>query len=162
MNDLEVILKALQRERDDLHSQLMQLDRIINRVKTGNYSGEVLQPIEQPKQLQVEVNPVKRVSLPSGANTKIQVLKAMDIIGVAASLGQIQQEFTNMTELKINIRDTVRSLHKSTLLKLVKMKDATRGILWVKSEWVTNGQLEDSRKPDGFDVLYGNGLMSFD
>lgn len=152
MNDLEVILKALQRERDELHTQLMQVDRIIKRVKTGIYSDEPLQPIEAPKQLQVA--PVKKTPLPSIANTKIQVLKVFDVLGVACTLKQVQTEYTAMTGDKSNIRDIVRSLQKSTLVKLLRVEPAIRGIMWVKSEWVIDLQLEDSRKPDGFDVLY--------
>jgi len=152
MNDLEVILKALQRERDDLHGQLLQLDRIIKRVKTGTYSDEALETIQAPKQL--EVAPVRKTPLPSIANTKIQVLKVFDVLGVACTLKQLQAEYTAMTGDKSNIRDIVRSLQKSTLVKLMKVKPSIRGIMWVKSEWVIDGQLEDSRKPDGFDVLY--------
>jgi hypothetical protein len=29
--------------------------------------------------------------------------------------------------------------------------------LWVKREWVVNGQLLDERKPEGFDMLF-NGV----
>lgn len=160
MNDIEVILKALTRERDELHTQLMQLDRIIKRVKTGTYSDEVLEPVQAPKQL--EVAPIKKTPLPSIANTKIQVLKVFDVLGVACTLKQIQVEYTAMTGDKSNIRDIVRSLQKSTLVKLMKVKPAIRGIMWVKSEWVIDGQLEEKRKSEGFDVLYTTGSLIFE
>jgi len=37
---------------------------------------------------------------------------------------------------------------------MIKEKSANRGILWVKKEWVENGQLLDEYKPEGFDLLY--------
>ena len=34
-SDIEVILSALDKEREQVHQQLMQIDRIIKRVRTG-------------------------------------------------------------------------------------------------------------------------------
>lgn len=143
---------ALSKEREDLHNKLMQVDRIIKRVKTGTYSDEP--NIAEPAKLQASPAPVKKKALPPVANMKVHVLKAMDIVNVASSLAQIQAEFTAMTESKINIRETLRSLQNSTLVKLVKNKLSTRGYLWVKSEWVKDDMLLDEHKPEGFDLLY--------
>jgi hypothetical protein len=35
--DNEVMLTALRKEREELHQRIMQLDRIIKRIKTGEY-----------------------------------------------------------------------------------------------------------------------------
>lgn len=160
MTDIEVILKALQKERDGLHEQIMQLDRIIKRVKTGTYSDEPR--IVEPPKLQVSVAPVKKTPLPSGTVLKVQVLRAMDVLNVASSLSQIQAEFTAMTENKTNIRETLRSLQKSTLVKMVKAEAATRGFLWVKSEWIEDNRLLDEHKPEGFNILYKEESIIFE
>ncbi|MBL7728707.1 MAG: hypothetical protein JNM68_13515 [Dinghuibacter sp.] len=152
MNDIEVILKALTREREDLHQQLMQVDRIINRVKSGTYSGGELP--DKPIQLQVEAAPPKVRQLSPAVDIKVQILRVFDVLGVASTLKQLQTEYKEMTGSNYNIREPVRSLNKSTLIKLVKDKTLTRGFMWVKADWIENGQLLDKHKPEGFDLLY--------
>ena len=152
MNDLQVILKALQRERDDLHNQLMQVDRIIKRFRTGTYSDEPAP--QEPKQLENKAPDKKIGAITNNSDVKIAILRALDVIGIACTLKQIQTEFTSMTGNKGNIREHVRTLQKTTLLKLMKLKSNDRGFLWVKTEWVEDGQLNDKHKPEGFDLLY--------
>jgi hypothetical protein len=154
MTDIQVILNALQRERDDLHSQLMQVDRIIKRVKTGTYSDEpIIQPV--PKQLEAIV-PTKKPLIPisSGSQLKMQILKVFDVLGTAITLKQIMAELEAMTGHKPYIRDNIRALQKAQLLRIIKDKTATRGFLWVKASWIEDGQLLDKYKPEGFDILY--------
>lgn len=153
MNDIEIILKALQRERDDLHQQLMQVDRIIKRVKCGTYSEDD-SPTPAPKQLEADLAKAPIRTLTPALDIKVQVLRALDVIGVASTLKQIQTEYSAMTNNKMNVRETVRSLQKSTLLKLLKDRTTTRGFMWVKSEWLEDGILQDKYKPEGFDLLY--------
>lgn len=152
MNDIEIILKALQRERDDLHNQLMQVDRIIKRVKCGTYSEDEMP--EKPKQLQVAPIAQKPKTLTPSADIKVQILRVFDVLGIAATLKQLQNEYKAISGNNYNIRETVRSLHKSTLIKMVRDKNASRGFMWVKSEWLEDGQLMDKYKPEGFDLLY--------
>lgn len=152
MNDLEVILKALQRERDDLHNQLMQVDRIIKRVKCGTYSEDEMP--EKPKQLQVAPIAQKPKTLTPAADIKVQILRVFDVLGIAATLSQLKAEYKAISGNNYNIRETVRSLHKSTLIKMVRDKNASRGFMWVKSEWLEDGILQDKYKPEGFDLLY--------
>ena len=153
MNDIEIILKALQRERDDLHTQLMQVDRIIKRVKCGTYSQDDSPP-PAPKQLTAELTKAPVRTLSPALDIKVQVLRALEVLGVASTLKQIQTEYEAMTKNKMNVRETVRSLQKSTLLKLLKDTTTTRGFMWIKTEWIQDGQLADKYKPEGFDLLY--------
>ncbi len=152
MNDIEVILKALQRERDDLHQQLMQVDRIIKRVKCGTYVDDKEQkPVPQ---IQAENTPVRPKTISPALDLKIQVLRVLDVLGVACTLKQIQAEFTALTGNKANVRESIRSLQNSTIVRLIKDKSASRGFLWAKSQWIENNQLLDKHKPEGFDLLY--------
>lgn len=119
MNDIEVILKALQRERDELHQQLMQVDRIINRVKSGTYSDKPV--IEQPVK-QLEAKAIHRPkTLSPILDLKIQVLRAMDVLNVASTLKQIQAEYSAMSENKYNIRESVRALQKQGIIRLITL-----------------------------------------
>ncbi len=151
MQDHEVMLIALSKERDLLHEQLMQVDRIIKKIKTGEY----LAPTEA---ITMDITPVKHIeqsnSFPVQANIKIQVLMIFDQLGQAAKLKDVQTAYTRHTGKNFNLRESMRSLHNSKLLYNVKEKDANRSILWVKSEWIDNGQLLDKFKPEGFDLLY--------
>ena len=115
MNDIEVILKTLTRERDDLHQQLMQVDRIIKRVKGSTFQEPAQHIIRQePKKLTVPLTSNDPM------NMKLLVLRVFDIIGRAAKLNTIQTEYNKISGNKYSVRDIVRSLHKSTLLKSIR------------------------------------------
>lgn len=161
MNDLQVILNALSKEREQLHQQLMQIDRIIKRFKDGQIIDS-----DQPQQIDIEPRklPVKPVvSLPpKGDNVKVLVLRVMDIIGKACKLKDIQTEYNNISGNKYNIREPLRSLQRQGLIKLVKEKTSDRGIFWIKSSWVNENRLMEDYKPEGFDVLYDDNNLLFE
>lgn len=149
-NDSEVMLMALSKERDLLHEQLMQVDRIIKKIKTGEY-------LSSDNVTQIQLLPAKQIEpkpFPMHANLKLQVLRVFGMINRAAKLKEIQKEYQKLTGFNYELRDTVRSLHQSQLLYAIREKGAQRSILWVKKEWVENGVLLDAYKPDGFDLLY--------
>lgn len=152
MNDDEVMLMALSKERAILHEQLMQVDRIIKKVKSGEYMGYSnamvlhVAPKEQPVS--------QRIAFPKHTDTKVIILKAMDNLRQIASLRQIQDEYSQLSGNNQGIRENVRSLNKAKLLLLMRAKDNDRGVFWAKSEWIVNGELLDEYKPEGFDLLY--------
>jgi hypothetical protein len=150
-SDSDVIIAALYKERQLAHEKVMQLDRIIKRIKDGNYEGEVLEvaAIEAPNRQPVVFNQSFKT-----ADTKVQILKIMDSIGKAVKLQEIQDEYTRLTEMNYNIRDIVRSLQRANKVKMMREKSASRGFLWLKVEWLSDGQLLDQYKPEGFDLLY--------
>jgi hypothetical protein len=59
------------------------------------------------------------------------------------------------------IRETVRSLQHIGIIKLIKYKNASRGLLWVKAEWIKDGRLMDKFKPVGFDLLHKTEELMF-
>jgi len=150
MNDTDVILSALQRERDDLHDKIMQVDRIIKRIKSGSYSNDVTDitpiPIKQPV--------IAATPLHNSDNMRVQLLRIMDIIGRACKLKAVQTEYNKLTGNKYNVREPMRTLQTAGLIHLVKEKRNDRGFMWVKKDWVENGRIKDEYKPDGFDMLY--------
>ena len=159
MNDIDVILNALTKERECLHQQLMQIDRIIKRAKSGTYSDEQAQ-IAQPNK-QPAIAPKPASPLNSTDNMRVQLLRIMDIIGKGCKLKAIQDEYTKLAGNKYPIRDALRSLQASGLLYVVKDKRNERGFMWVKKEWVENQLLKDEYKPDGFDLLYQADNITF-
>jgi hypothetical protein len=149
-NDSEVMLLALSKEREELHDKLMHVDRIIKKIKEGEYFGS-------GEMIRIEAKPVvipNRIQFPKHTDNKVLVLKAMDNIGQVASLGQIQDEYVNISGNKTSIRDNVRSLNNSGLVLMMKEKTSNRGIYWIKKEWIENGEVLDKHKPEGFDLLY--------
>src|SRR5262249_43807877 len=145
--------KALQREREDLHQQLMQVDRIIKRVKGGNYSPDT----GETKQIEVKAQTVVEggdKALPYTDNLKVQVLRVFDLIGKATKLKTIQEEYSKITGNKYHVREAVRSLQAAGLVKLIRQKGNERGFMWIKAQWFEDGQLLDEYKPEGFDLLY--------
>jgi hypothetical protein len=157
MTDLELILNTLGKEREDLHRQLMQIDRIIKRMKGGNFVEDQSEIISLEVQT---VNPAPKGPLHtvglggSQDRAKVVILKVFDIVRHASKLREIQDEYNKVTGRKYNIRESLRALHRQGLLKLIKEKDAERGSYWVKSEWVKDNVLLPEYKPEGFDLLY--------
>lgn len=115
--DTEVILNALQKERDELHDRIMQVDRIIKRVKSLEYSASDTSQ-DSVKQLPVEGSSESAKAFnifPRIVDIKIQVLRVFDLIKLAAKLKDIQTEYTKISGNKYNIRETV---HQSVLFML--------------------------------------------
>jgi len=152
MNDIEVILHSLNKEREYLHQQLMQIDRIIKRVKCGTFSNESA-PIT-PQISQPAIVAKAAISLTNTDNLKIQLLRVMDVIGKGCKLKTIHEEYNKQTGNKYPIRDALRALQEAGLVRLAKEKENTRGFMWVKREWVENGRLKNEHKPHGYDMLY--------
>ena len=152
MEDNEVMLIALGKQREELHDKLMHVDRIIKKIRNGDYfgSGDIIRIEAAPTTNTVP----QRIAFPKGVDNKVLILKAFDNLGQVASLKQIQDEYKRLSGYKYNIRDNVRSLNNSKGLLMMKEKDADRGIYWVKTEWVENGEVLDQYKPEGFDLLY--------
>lgn len=155
-NDADVMIRALNKERALLHDKIMQLDRIIKRVKAGDYVG-----FTSPKDRGIEGNIVTPVALdfplnefPKQADIKIQVIKVFDAIGYASKLGDLQKRYSELSDSNFDIRETVRALHRAKLVKMIRVKNATRGMFWVKVEWTQDNVLLDEHKPTGFDLIY--------
>lgn len=161
--DTDIILHALQRERDELHERIMQVDRIISRVRKIDYNHEAqIIPANEPARVEAgRDEPDKTLSFPKSADIKIQVLRIFDIVGMAAPLSDIQTEFTNITGNTYKIREAVRSLHSVGVVKMLKFKTASRGFMWVKTDWIENNTLMDKYKPIGFDMLYKPETLMF-
>lgn len=162
LSDKEVILLALQKERDDLHERILQVDRIMSRVRGIEYNMEAQtdapKPLDTPKQT---TDRDKEITFPKSADIKIQVLRVFDIVGQAAELSKLQQEYTSISGSNYKIREAVRSLHSSGIVKMLKYKNASRGFMWVKSEWIKDNALLDKHKPLGFDLLYTKENLMF-
>lgn len=156
MNDKQIILAALQRERDELHEKIMQVDRIIKKVKGLDYSNDEIN--DSVKQLEVKSNSQQQIEhTPKFSKTsdiKVQVLTVFEIIGKAAKLKDLQYEYHKLSGNAFNIREVVRGLNRQRILLMIREKDAHRGVLWVKKEWVKNSVLLDEFKPEGFDLFY--------
>jgi hypothetical protein len=152
--DKDVILNALQRERDELHEKIMQIDRIIGRVRKLDNTNDGLDgPVKQLAISKPQQNtPVK--FLANTKDIKVLVIKVFDIVGKASSLKDLQHEYYKLTNSPYPIRETIRGLNRSKVLLMVRIKYSYRGVLWARANWVENGRLLDEYKPEGFDDLY--------
>lgn len=156
VTDTEVILKALKKERDELHERLMQIDRIVKRVREGEYTGQLPQQAQITELIAVPVQPsiIPLTGFPKEADIKVQVIKVFDDLRKASRLGEIQSRYYELSGSNYNLRETIRSLHRARLVKLVRVKDSARGMFWLKADWIQNGQIMEDYKPEGFDLLY--------
>ena len=163
-SDREVILKSLTREREELHEQLMQMDRIIKRVKGSNYSnGEAAPILTAPvKQLAADNTPITLSATPQPVDIRIAILRVFDLLGKASKLKEIQEEYNKVSGHPYNIRENVRSLYKALLLKEMKDRTVPRSVYWVKADWIEHGQLGDNYKPTGFDLFHKSENIYFE
>lgn len=155
-NDDDVIVRALRKEREILHERLMQIDRIIKRVKGGDYVGFTAQKDRGTEGSEVvpHILDFPTDVFPKQADIKIQVIKTFDAIGVASRLGELQKKYSELSDSNFDIRETVRALHRAKLVRMIRVKDATRGMFWVKVEWLEDNRLLSEHKPVGFDLIY--------
>jgi hypothetical protein len=154
--DDELLLNAMRKEREIVHERLMHIDRVIKRIRTGKLfnddnAGIEGTTVEAP---QIQTAAITPTEFPKNADIKIQILRVFEIHRKAAKLKELQSIYNKLNESHYNIRETLRSLHRSRIVRMIREKDASRGIFWVKSEWIENEQLLDEFKPDGFDMLY--------
>ena len=159
-NDKQVILNALQRDRDELHDKIMQLDRIIKKVKGLDYSNELDNDVKQLAVQPAQLAPIDKFNVQ--ADIKVQVLTVFEIIGHAAKLKDLQYEYHKLSGNAFNIREVVRGLNRQRILLMIREKDSIRGVLWVKKEWVRNDVLLDEYKPEGFDMFYQAGNLIYE
>jgi hypothetical protein len=160
MNTLEkeLILKGLYRDREELAAKLNDVDKLIRKVKTGVFnlnSPEII--VEENKE------PELTQTFPANSNLKVQILFIFDLIGVACRLKDVQEKYKELTGINMNIRETLRTLNKHELLKLLRPKNTERGLYWVKTSWLENNNttLKDEHKFQGFELLYSNDRIEF-
>jgi hypothetical protein len=157
--DQEIILMALQRERDELHERIMQIDRIIKRVvKASDIETADYRPITNTQLTQLPASqgskPIEATDLNNIYDLKVLVINIFNSLGKATKLKEIQAEYFRITGQVYNIREIVRSLHRSKIVCMIRLKHSSRGVYWVKAEWVNHGTLLDEYKPIGFDNFY--------
>ncbi len=129
----------------------MQVDKIIKRVKSLDNSpdGDLLfEPTKIPNQTpNPQITPIA-VNTYRKTDVKVLILRAMDIIGRAAQFGEVQAEFNKINGNDYKIKEPIRALKDLGILKIMKPKGALRGYLWIKQEWLINGQLADKYSGD--------------
>jgi hypothetical protein len=161
MNDKEVIISALQRERDELHERIMQVDRILNKIKS-------IEDIDETAiSGRLNVVPIVRdkpqpISQAKTTNIKLVLLNVFDMIGKACVMKDVQKEYENISGNKYNVREPMRTLQRARKLVLIKEAGTLRGYLWAKTEWIENNRLKEEHKPEGFDALYSHDNLVFE
>jgi len=155
--DVQLILNSLNKEKKELSDKLAEIDKLIKRIKYGNLDlglnkvakADDIETIEAAK------------PFPLKAELKVQIIKVMDLLGEASKLKSIQDKYKEMTGIHHNLRETVRTLNKHDILKLLQPKGTERGLYWVKAEWLENGKLKEKHKFEGFDLIFTDDSIEF-
>lgn len=161
-NELEMVISSLNKQRNELLHEVAEIDKVIKKIKYGGLSlglskEAATEPAEHTAQLanDNEAFPVK-------ADLKVQALRVLDLLGVASKLGDIRDKYHEITGLNVNFRETLRTLNKHDLLKLLHPKGNMRGIYWVKTEWLDEkGNLKEQHKFNGFELLFSDDMVVF-
>ncbi|HUZ57193.1 MAG TPA: hypothetical protein VMU83_00250 [Hanamia sp.] len=160
--DTQLILNGLYRDRADLTKQLTDVERLIKKIKLGTFSlngndnntNDTLEPVSNSN----NKTKTKQIEFPLRGELRVQVINVMDMIGVACKLKQIQDKYKEMTGLNVNLRETVRTLSKHQILRILKPKGTERGLYWVKDEWLEGegSKLKEQYKFEGFNLIWND------
>ena len=160
--ETQLILNGLYRDRAELTKQLTNVERLIKKIKLGTFSFDTGSN-NVAATLETDNTPVnnpetKQIDFPLRGELRVQVISVMDMIGKACRLKEIQDKYKEMTGLSVNLRETVRTLSKHKILRILKPKGTERGLYWVKEEWLESDgcKLKEQYKFDGFNLLYND------
>lgn len=151
----QIMIDALQVQRDKLARELATIDKVIKKVKIGDRiaSNSETGAIEQP--VRPDVKPSNYI-FPANADIKVQLLSLLEMKKKPVKTKELQTDYNKYSGHTYSVRESLRSMQKSGIVALLKLKGATRGFLWVKRDWIdpTNNQLMDEYKFQDFDMLY--------
>lgn len=157
----ELILKGLYRDRDELSSKLTEVEKLIKKIKSNSFSLTQTPVIEDTNNAELLTAPQPEI-FPYKAELKFQLLAIIDMIGFACKFKDVQDKYKELTGSNYSVRETLRTLNKHNVIKLLKPKGADRGLYWVKTEWLNaDGNLMDKYKFYGFDQLYKPDAIEF-
>ncbi|MDR3711455.1 MAG: hypothetical protein P4L51_01465 [Puia sp.] len=159
--DVQLILNSLNKERKELSDKLSEIDKLIKRIKYGNVNLGLTKGNIPENDGEDNDSVSASRAFPLKADLKVQVIRVMDILGEASKLNAIQEKYKELTGIKHNLREVVRSLNKHDILKLLQPKGIERGLYWIKAEWLENGVLKDKHKFEGFDLLFTEDSIEF-
>lgn len=161
--ETQLILSSLNKDRKELADKLSAIDKLIKKIKYGSVNlgaSKTIKVINQEDNTEV----IEHVSpFPLKADLKVQVIKIFDILGEASKLNAVAAKHKEITGFHVNLREVIRNLNRHEILKLIQPKNNSRGLYWVKAEWLEeNGtRLKDKHKFEGFDLIYTDDMIEF-
>lgn len=160
-HEKELILKGLYRDRDELSSKLTEVEKLIKKIKSNSFSL-IHSPVIEDTPISEVIHTPQENLFPYKAEMKFQILAIIDMIGFACKLKDIQDKYKELTGSLYSVRETLRTLNKHNVIKLLRPLKSDRGLYWVKTEWLdADGNLMDKHKFYGFDQLYKPETIEF-
>src|SRR5262249_46682876 len=127
-SDTDVILMALQKERDELHDRIMQVNGIIKRVKSLEYSAS--NEVVEPKQIDNQQPIEKPLNIfPKTADIKVLIIRAFDVISVACKQKTVQSVYNELSGNQYSVRESMRTLNKNKVLVRILHKATGKGFM---------------------------------
>ena len=160
--ETQLILNGLYRDRQELTKQLTDVERLIKKIKLGTFSfdtGSTNVAVTPETDNTTVNNPeTKQIDFPLRGELRVQVISVFDLIGKACRLKEVQDKYKDLTGLHPNLRETLRTLSKHKILRILKPKGTEGGLYWVKEEWLEGDgcKLKEQYKFDGFNLLYND------
>ena len=161
--EAQLILNSLIKEKKELTDKVAEIDKVIKRIRYGNINLGLSKGFRSNNP-ENDYDVIEQPSaFPLKADLKVQIIKIMDILGQASKLKDIQEKYKELTGYHSNLRETVRTLNKHDILKLLQPKNSIRGLYWVKAEWLedNNAKLKEQYKFEGFDLLFTDDMIEF-
>ncbi len=160
-NELELVLSSLNKQRNELLSEVAEIDKVIKKIKYGGLSLGLTKVVKPEQTTEPAANHTEQ-GFPLKADLKIQALKVFDLLGVASKLADVRNKYHEISGLNVNFRETLRTLNKHDLLKILQPKGNIRGLYWVKTEWLDEqGNLKEQHKFNGFELLFSDEMVEY-
>lgn len=160
--ETQLILNGLYRDRQELTKQLTDIERLIKKIKLGTFTLDGNENntsvTNEPVNNSDNNSEPKQIDFPLRGEMRVQVICVFDIIGKACRLKEVQDKYKELTGLSVNLRETLRTLSKHKILRILQPKGTARGLYWVKEEWLEGDgcKLKERYKFDGFNLLYND------
>jgi hypothetical protein len=164
-SEIELVLNSLNKERQEYLDKANDIDKLIKKIKYGNLNlglskGNKVEPANTDNLNNAETK--QQSAFPLKADLKVQALKVMDLLGVASKLKDIRDKYHEVTGLNVNFRETLRTLNKHDLLKILQPKGNIRGLYWIKTDWLDErGNLKEQHKFNGFELLFTDDMVEY-
>lgn len=161
-NEMELVINSLNKQRNELMSEVAEIDKVIKKLKYGGLNLGLTKGNKIDTAIAAPAESQQPQAFPLKADLKVQCLKVFDLLGVASKLGEVRDKYREISGLNVNFRETLRTLNKHGLLRILQPKGNIRGLYWVKSEWLDEaGNLKEQHKFNGFELLFSDDMIEF-
>jgi hypothetical protein len=148
--DEQIVIDALKAKRSALQQELAEIERVI-KAKTASVTSGTTQ------------THTTTITTTKGNyfNKKKEILAIFDRLKRPLKMAEIREELEKTGDAYA-VRDKIRTMHRSGILKQMKINDSNQLAYYVKPEWIDNEtNLLKEKFDGGFNLMYADEDIKF-